>query len=138
MPQKFLTASWQKLVMANYIVDPLLLQPYIPAATELDSWEGKNFVSLVGFMFRNTKVMGIKIPFHVDFPEVNLRFYVRFKDSGQWKRGVVFIKEIVPKPAITMIANSLYGEKYATMSMRSFEEINEKQLCVGYHWKWKG
>lgn len=137
MPQKFLSASWQKLIMANYIIDPSLLQPYLPASTELDTWQGKNFISLVGFMFRNTKVLGIKIPFHIDFPEVNLRFYVRFKDKGHWKRGVVFIKEIVPKPAITIIANSLYGENYATMSMRNFEEINEDQLCVEYHWKFR-
>jgi hypothetical protein len=137
MPQKFLSASWQKLIMANYIIDPSLLQPYLPACTELDRWEGKVFVSLVGFMFRNTKVLGVKIPFHIDFPEVNLRFYVRCKDDVQWKRGVVFIKEIVPKPAITTIANLLYGENYSTMQMKNIEEINETQLGVGYHWKHK-
>ncbi len=107
MAKTFLKAEWRKLVMANYAVDPALLMNYLPNKTELDFWNGTCYVSLVGFMFQNTKVMGIKIPFHVDFEEVNLRFYVRYKDAGEWKRGVVFIKEIVPKPMLKIVANTI-------------------------------
>lgn len=115
---KFLTAEWRKLILANYLVEPDLLEPYLPAGTELDYWEGKLYLSLVGFMFLNTKVLGMPIPFHRNFEEVNLRFYVRYQQGKEWRRGVVFIKEIVPKTMITWVANTVYGEHYETLPMR--------------------
>src|SRR6478736_2670783 len=108
MNSTFLTAEWRKLAIANYVVDPKLLLPYLPYKTELDTWNGKCYVSLVGFRFVNTRLKGIPIPFHIHFEEVNLRFYVRYKDESGWKRGVTFIREIVPRPALTFIANNLY------------------------------
>lgn len=108
MSKPFLTAEWRNLALANYAVDPGLLAEHVPAGVELDQHEGKCFVSLVGFQFSNTKVRGVAIPGHVNFVEVNLRFYVRLGE----KRGVVFLKEIVPKPAIAWVAKTLYGEPY--------------------------
>ncbi|MFZ1808711.1 MAG: DUF2071 domain-containing protein [Cyclobacteriaceae bacterium] len=137
MSNNFLTAEWRKLTMANYAVDPQLLSPYLPYKTELDLWKGTCYVSLVGFMFLNTRLKGIKIPFHTHFEEVNLRFYVRFKDKDQWKRGVVFIKEIVPRPALTWVANTIYKENYETMPMEHNWEIAEDTLEVEYRWKKK-
>lgn len=135
--QKFMTAEWRKLIMANYAVDASVLLPYLPAGTELDEWQGKNYISLVGFLFKEVRIKGFKIPFHVNFPEVNLRFYVRFKEKDTWKRGVVFISEIVPKPAITFVANTLYKEHYSTLPMRySWKEEAGKQL-ITYEWKKK-
>ena len=110
----FLKAEWRKLVLINYAVDPALLKKYLPYKTELDFWNNTCYVSLVGFLFVNTKMLGLKIPFHVNFEEVNLRFYVKHLDKGEWKRGVIFLKEIVPKAAITIVANTLYGEHYQT------------------------
>src|SRR5450432_2780732 len=101
MAKTFLKAEWRKLAMANFQVDPKLLAPFLPHKTEIDIWNNTCYVSLVGFMFLNTHLLGIKIPFHENFEEVNLRFYVRYRDQGKWKRGVVFINEIVPKPALT-------------------------------------
>ena len=134
----FLTAEWRKLIMANYAVEPGLLQPFVPLRTELDTWEGSTYVSLVGFMFRNVRVRGLRIPGHVHFPEVNLRFYVRYKEEDRWKRGVVFISEIVPRPAITWVANTLFGEHYISLPMRHHERKDDNLLQVGYGWKYKG
>lgn len=132
----FLKAEWRKLVMANYIVNQEILQELIPAQTSLDLWNDQCYISLVGFMFKNTRVLGIKIPFHIDFEEVNLRFYVRHQTrEGEIKRGVVFIKEIVPKSAITLVANSLYNEKYATMPMDHNWQIKEDTQLIEYKWK---
>jgi uncharacterized protein YqjF (DUF2071 family) len=131
----FLSAEWRKLAMANYIVDPAILKSYVPAKTELDLWNGNCYVSLVGFMFLNTAIKGFKIPFHKHFEEVNLRFYVRYKDGDEWKRGVVFIKEIVPKPMLSFVANTLYGENYVTMPMNHKWENISQQLKVSYAWK---
>lgn len=137
MSKKFLTAEWNNLVMANYIVDPSLLTKYIPANTVLDEYNGNVYVSLIGFMFENTRILGMKIPFHVNFEEVNLRFYVKYNDSGIWKRGAVFIKEIVPKRAISIVANTLYREKYCTMRMKHFFKEENESFEIGYHWKYK-
>jgi len=135
MQKPFLTAEWQKLVMANYAIEPTLLQKYLPHKTEIDLWEGTCYLSLVGFMFQNTKLLGFKIPFHVNFEEVNLRFYVRYKDQNTWKRGVVFVKEIVPKPALSWVANTVYKEHYETLPMRHTWTLAEDSLSVSYAWK---
>lgn len=132
---KFLTANWEKLAIANYPVEQNLLKPFLPHNTELDVWQGKCYVSLVGFMFLNTRLKSVKIPFHSNFEEVNLRFYVRYKQDGIWKRGVTFIKEIVPKPALTFVANTFYNEKYETLPMSHAWSINDAFLHVEYKWK---
>lgn len=136
--KKFLSAEWRKLAMANYVIDPSILEPHVPYGTELDFWRGRCYVSLVGFMFLNTRVLGVKVPFHVNFEEVNLRFYVRYQDGGEWKRGVVFIKEIVPKAAITLVANTLYKEHYQTMPMRHAWEEKADHRLINYGWKHRG
>src|SRR6185295_273969 len=111
----FLTAEWRHLVMLNYEIDPAILRRFVPRGTELDAWNGKTFVSLVGFLFLNTRVMGLPIPFHENFEEINLRFYVRRKADEGWRRGVVFIKEIVPRAAIAWVARWLYNENYVAL-----------------------
>ena len=131
----FLTAKWQYLAMLNYQVDPLLLLQFVPPGTELDSWNGKTFVSLVGFRFLRTRVCGIPIPFHCNFDEVNLRFYVRRSVGGEIRRGVVFIKEIVPRWAIAAVARSFYNEKYVALPMRHQVSPSESGLRVEYAWR---
>ena len=132
---KFLTAEWRKLIFSNYCVDPSILLSYLPANTEIDTWNGKCYVSLVGFMFLKTKVLGFSVPFHSRLPEVNLRFYVRHKKNGEWKRGVVFIHEIVPKPALAFVANKLFKEHYLTMPMKNICKIDNNEINVSYCWK---
>ncbi|MEP6748491.1 MAG: DUF2071 domain-containing protein [Bacteroidota bacterium] len=135
----FLTAEWKNLIMANYAVDPIVLQTYLPAHTELDSFNGKYYVSLVGFMFEKVKIKSISIPFHTNFPEINLRFYVKLTDKdGSVKRGVVFISEIVPKAAIAWVANNIYREKYVATAMKHSVLLSDKALELTYSWYWKG
>lgn len=137
MARTFLAAEWNNLIMANYEVDAAVLEPYLPNKTELDYYKGKLFVSLVGFMFENTRMLGLRVPFHVNFEEVNLRFYVRFKEGNEWRRGVVFIKEIVPRSAIVVVANTLYREKYVRLPMTSFIRKSGDEMTIGYGWKYK-
>lgn len=134
----FLKAEWRKLALANYIIDPKYLTEFVPAGTELDLWNENCYVSLVGFMFKNTKLLGLKIPFHINFEEVNLRFYVRRFENGEWKRGVVFIKEIVPKRALTIVANTIYHENYETLPMRHSWKKTDDTRIVEYKWKKAG
>lgn len=131
----FLTAEWNDLLMINYKIDGKILEKYVPTGTELDLWNNNCYVSLIGFMFENVKMLGVKVPFHVNFEEVNLRFYVKKLEDGKWKRGVVFIKEIVPKYAISWVANLLYNEHYETRLMRHKNE--KSQLSNSFSYKWK-
>lgn len=139
---KFLSAEWRHLAMVNYEIDPALLLPSVPRGTELDSWNGRTFVSIVGFLFLHAKVLGFSIPFHQNFEEVNLRFYVRRKGEEGWRRGVVFIKEIVPKRTIAALARALYNEKYVSMTMRHQIELEPNSRSQGgsveYAWRHKG
>ncbi|HEX6279772.1 MAG TPA: DUF2071 domain-containing protein [Pyrinomonadaceae bacterium] len=132
--KKFLTARWHDLIMANYEVDPTLLESRLPAGTEIDLNEGKCFVSLVGFMFLDTRVLDFLVPFHINFEEVNLRFYVVRETGGEVRRGVVFVKEIVPRQAIAAVARTLYGEPYECWSMAH----ESSETHVGYSWSRKG
>jgi uncharacterized protein YqjF (DUF2071 family) len=128
--KKFLTAKWNDLIMANYEVDASILQPLVPKGTEIDLFEGRCFVSLVGFMFLDTRVLDFLVPFHVNFEEVNLRFYVKRIVGDETRRGVVFIKEIVPRTAIATVARVMYGEPYECWQMSNQRDENS----VSYEW----
>lgn len=138
----FLTARWQYLVMLNYELDPAILASRVPVNTELEGWDGKTYVSVVGFLFRDTRIRGIAVPFHRNFEEVNLRFYVRRKAQDEWRRGVVFVKEIVPRRAIALFARLLYGENYQFMPMGHRIEREQNDLhalrSVSYSWTLQG
>lgn len=130
----FLTAQWRNLILANYTVDPALLRDHLPLGTELDLHEDRFYLSLVGFQFQNTRVLGIKWPTLHTFCELNLRFYVkRITPDGELRRGVVFIKEIVPNRLIAFIARTIYGEPYEAWDLYESENFGD----IGrYGYKW--
>jgi uncharacterized protein len=134
----FLTAQWLNLLMLNYAVDPSVLRRFVPSGTELDTFEGRTYLSLVGFQFNRTRVLGFAIPFHQDFEEVNVRFYVRrASKSGESKRGVVFIRELVPKWAIAAVARWVFNEKYqrVPMSHRIETRTDGEVAKAEYAWR---
>lgn len=139
-PGIFLTAEWRALAMLNFPIAPAALRPHVPAGTELDYWDDRTFVSVVGFLFLRTSVLGWSIPLHQDFEEVNLRFYVRRRTAEGWRRGVVFVKEIVPRPMVAAVARLVYHERYVALPMR-----HEIDLPAGpgpgrveYGWRYRG
>ena len=146
MTRIFLTAEWRYLAMLNYEIAPTILHPLVPKGTELDDWNGRYFVSVVGFQFLNTRILGIPLPYHINFEEVNLRFYVRYEGAEGWRRGVVFIKELVPRRAIATVARLVYQENYQALPMKNAikqETLNGQQsLHVAYSWhfnqRWQG
>lgn len=121
--------------MLNFAVDPKILEPLIPSETELDFHEGATFLSVVGFLFLDTRVVGLPIPLHRDFEEVNLRFYVRRKSASEWRRGVVFVRELVPRRAIALVARTFYGEPYLALPMRHALEHKDGRLSAEYQWR---
>jgi uncharacterized protein len=133
----FLKAQWKNLAIFNYEVNSTLLKNYLPHGTEIDLWKDKCYVSLVGFMFQNTTILGCHIPFHINFEEVNLRFYVKSKSRNELRRGVVFIKEIVPRRAIALVANLFYKERYEAMAMKHLWQRDSENLQVEYGWRYE-
>lgn len=139
MSRTFLTARWRQLAMLNYVVDPGLLAARVPRGTELDFWQGRTYLSVVGFLFEDTRVLGLPIPFHRNFEEVNLRFYVRRPSADGWKRAVSFVKEIVPRAAIAWTARALYNEPYVAWPMsHRVEAATDGAARVEYGWRGAG
>ena len=126
--RKFLTAKWSDLVMANYEIAPVILADLIPKGVSLDFYEGKCYVSLVAFMFLDTRVLGIPVPFHINFEEVNLRFYVKREMADETRRGVVFVKEIVPRFAIATVAIAKRGTISLTKTTPRFVSFGVSRL----------
>jgi uncharacterized protein YqjF (DUF2071 family) len=135
MLKPFLTADWRYLAMLNFVAEPKLLQPLVPSGTELDFHEGETFLSVVGFLFLDTRVLGLPIPLHRNFEEVNLRFYVRRKYGDEWRRGVAFIRELVPRQAIASIARIFYGEPYSALRMQHRIEHRDGRVLAEYEWR---
>lgn len=134
----FLTADWRYLAMLNYPVDLELLRQFVPRGVELDEFRGVTYVSMVGFLFLSTRVLGLPIPLHTNFEEVNLRFYVRRYEGAQAKRGVVFVREIVPRWAIARIARFAYNENYVPLPMShriDFQTSSTLPGFVEYGWR---
>ena len=121
--------------MLNYMVDPKVIAPLVPPGTEIDFENGETFLSVVGFLFLDTRLLGLPIPLHRDFEEVNLRFYVRKKSADTWRRGVVFVRELVPRRAIATVARVFYGENYVAVPMKHQIDHVDLKLSVEYSWR---
>ena len=137
----FLTAAWRHLVMLHWEVDPALLHPLLPGGTELDLWRGRAPIGLVGFRFLETRVLGITVPFHVNFDEINLRFYVRRQVGNEIRSGVVFIREVVARRAIAAVARLMYNEPYTALPTRHQVDLRAAEAggtgLARYEWKQK-
>ena len=134
----FLTAEWRDLVLLQFEVAPTLLATFVPNGTTLDLWQGRALVSLVGFRFIRTRIRGVAVPFHINFDEVNLRFYVRREAPDGVRRAVVFIREIVPRRAIAVMARALYNEPYVACPMRHRVQLSETSGRAQYEWRYEG
>jgi uncharacterized protein YqjF (DUF2071 family) len=131
----FLSANWRYLAMLNFAVEPAILAPLVPPGTELDFEQGETFVSIVGLLFLDTRFFGLPIPRHRDFEEVNLRFYVRRKSADTWRRGVVFVCELVPRRAVALVARAFYGEQYYALPMKHEIDHVDPNLRVEFAWR---
>ena len=134
----FLTAQWRWLVILDFEVDPAMLEPLVPRGTVLDFWQGRSLVSVVGFRFLDTRVLGVAVPAHRDFDEVNLRFYVRREmPDGNARRGVTFVRELVPRLGVALLARAAYNEPYLTLPMRSVAPSAPTDSPGRIHYEWQ-
>jgi uncharacterized protein YqjF (DUF2071 family) len=130
----FLKAKWENIIMANYQIEPELLLPFLPKGVSLDLHQGKAYVSLVGFLFKNTKLFNVPIPFFGSFEEINLRFYVVKKEGNELKRGVVFINATIPYRLVAWIANKLYKENYTVVPTKHQLISSSETNHIKFEW----
>jgi len=130
----FLTARWSNLAILTYEVPPALLTPHLPSGLELDGRGGSAFASLVAFDFEDTRVRGVAWPGFRRFPEINLRFYVR---QGN-RRGVVFVREFVPRPLVSWLARALYNEPYLVAPIESGVAEDGAAMVTTRRLRWRG
>ncbi len=136
----FLTAQWRDFLMLSYEVDPRILAPHVPPGTEIDLWRGGAYVSVVGFVFARPRLFGMPIPLHSEFAEVNLRFYVRRRVGDAWRRGVVFLRELVARRAVALVARLGYGERFGRVPMsyaierRATKNAHDPPLRIEFAW----
>ena len=130
----FLKANWENIIMVNYEIDPKILIPFLPKGVEIDLFNGKCYISLVGFMFKKTKLFNIPIPWFGTFEEINLRFYVLRRENNEIKRGVVFINETIPYPIVAWMANKLYKEHYTVVPTKHTITNEVKIKKVEFEW----
>lgn len=138
MASPFLTATWRHLVLLNWRVNEDLLVPHLPSGVELDRWDGDCWASLVGFQFLHMSVKGVPAFGYRDFPEINLRFYVKRQVNGETRRGVVFIREITPHLMVGWVARALYNEPYTTMPMRQSVDESHARYQLQIDGQWQG
>ena len=138
MASPFLTATWRHLVLLNWRVNENLLVPHLPSGVELDRWDGDCWASLVGFQFLHMSVKGVPAFGYRDFPEINLRFYVKRQVNGETRRGVVFIREITPHLMVGWVARALYNEPYTTMPMRQSVDESHALYQLQIDGQWQG
>lgn len=129
--RKFLTTLWGYQWFQTWEVEPDLLLPYLPHKIGLYTERQKAIVSIVASFFENTKVKGIQVPFHVSFPQIDLRFYVEHKNS----LGIGFIKQIVPRYCISLWANRIFNEKYVTLPLE-FQRLNHENGFLAFYKLW--
>lgn len=109
---KLLTAEWRHLAFLNYVVDPTLLAPHLPAGVELDSYNGEHYLSVVGLLFQKLKLLGISLPDHQSFAQINCQFYVRRKKGKGWRRGVTFLRQIIPQELTAKVGRAVGRGNY--------------------------
>jgi uncharacterized protein YqjF (DUF2071 family) len=135
----FLTAEWSKLLLLNFEVPAELVGQLAPLGTEPDLFEGRAYASVVGFLFRKGRLLGLRLPGKATFEEVNLRYYVRHMEAGEVRRGVVFVQEIAPSRIVATVANWFYNQHYVTMPMRSEHSADGRIISAGdelsYLWR---
>jgi hypothetical protein len=134
----FLRAEWRQLALLHFEIDPVLLAPFVPPGLELEGFGGRHYLGLVGFRFLRTCLLGIPVPFHQAFPEVNLRFYLRGKVGGQWRSGVRFLRELVPRRAVAWAARAAYGEPYEYLPLAATFTPAEEPLPLRLGYRWRG
>jgi hypothetical protein len=113
--------NWHDLLFAHWEVPTDEVRPLVPAALDLDLFDGKAYVAVAPFHMSGIRArMFPALPGLSRFPELNVRTYVRYRDIP----GVYFFSLDAANLPAVWSARVAYGLPYfhAEMSARSSGE----------------
>lgn len=87
-----LSMGWRHLLFANWPVAPEVVEPRIPDALTVDTYDGQAWLSVVPYVNVDVRPRRVPAGLGVRLPELNLRTYVVPDESkfGDQKPGVYF------------------------------------------------
>ena len=137
MAPALLAGEWRDLALLNWFVDPAILRPRVPAGAELDTWEGRGVLSLVGLRFLHLRLLGLPVPGMQAFTQVNVRFYVRRRVGEEIRHGVCFVLAMVPRRLLTLGARLAMHEPFETFPTRVAHH-RAPDGAGGLSYQWQG
>ncbi len=101
--------EWHDLLFAHWAIEPASVRPLVPPPLELDLWENKAYVAITPFLIRRLRPRGAPaLPGVSNFPELNVRTYVRYQDIA----GVYFFSLDARNAPAVLGARVMYGLPY--------------------------
>jgi uncharacterized protein YqjF (DUF2071 family) len=117
MPESpwLMTQTWRDLLFAHWRIDPQLLRAKVPSQFPLDLFDGDAWIGVVPFRMTNVGPRGLRsLPGVSEFPELNVRTYVRVGD----KPGVYFFSLDAGNWLAVQAARTVLNLPYYRAAMR--------------------
>jgi uncharacterized protein len=109
-----MTQTWHDLLFAHWRVDRSELRSKVPPAFELDLFWGEAWIGIVPFHMTNVAPRGVpSLPWVSEFPELNVRTYVRVGD----RPGIYFFSLDAGSTVAVHTARTLLNLPYHAASM---------------------
>ena len=119
-----MTQTWHDLLFAHWPIEAGALRTHVPSVFDLDQYGGTAWIAIVPFRMTNVAPRGVpSLPWISEFPELNVRTYVRVGD----RPGIYFFSLDAGSTLAVQAARTLLNLPYysATMSVRSQGEAIE-------------
>lgn len=112
---------WSDLAFLHWPVDPSAIRPLVPAELELDTFNDKAWLGIVPFRMEASRLRFTPaIPGLSDFPELNVRTYVR---AGT-RFGVWFFSLDAASPGAVRGARTLFNLPYFDATMTADTRVD--------------
>lgn len=104
--------EWNDALFLHFEVDFNILRKLVPKNLNIDSSEGKYYVSVVAFKMEKIRPRNLpSVRFISDFYEINVRTYINNND----KQGVYFLNIEAEKQISAFVARTLSGLPYENL-----------------------
>ena len=123
-----LIQDWENLSFMHWVVNKKILNQYIPEGLKLDLFHNNAYIGVIPFMMKNVRPRwGASVPFISNFPEFNIRTYVKIGKT----KGVFFLTLDAQSIITRIFASNFYylPYKYSRGFVKSKDNF--------YYWKSK-
>jgi uncharacterized protein YqjF (DUF2071 family) len=110
-----LRMTWTDLAFLHWPVPVASLSPLVPGELEIEEFDGSAWVGIVPFEMRDVRIRGLPgVPTATDFPELNVRTYVRHRGRD----GIYFFSLDAASLVAVLAARTFTGLRYWHANMR--------------------